>query len=699
LEHGQVITPKVRDLLKDLGEPLPLPQVEDLDLKSVSGAVTWRNSSMDAKRMTRLVPFGNGVNEVKPKKDLPLRSSTRVADIQRWQTYNQEQDVLRRNLAQAERVIRMHKRCADLGWKVDGGEDRGLKYLEPIRGVSATYFSTLELPEDTRPYLASLYDARGEQLLWHAPQSAISDEGFVMPMDKAMVSKCHHLLVNKDKNYRDLKHSDIEVLAWRWLIISHNYTFPMEKVKIPKELNLSYDRGSPAKADKRKTAMSALQAEVDELKTKLAGLGSGKVEKEAAPAPERVLKESDVRNFLTSVWETMDALILPYATYNREAKLYQAVEQYKTRTDVVVKVAVANDLLASSDDLAYGKPVEPIPGLTQKDLDLLTNVGDSLVEAVPAPPPDSYEEGGHLYILVDDESQASFEWSTLSYRNGSLYHRVTDVGEGSSTAKPASADKKPAPSKKDKGKGKEKAPAGSDSDGGVKLTSKPETTVSSKKKTAKKEDPIAKGGNPLRAKGVPRSTVLTEEQRDTLRKTLGIVESPVSPTTWATLSKKDKRAETAKRTLPKWAVTAVTRNPGNLAKIVSKELTKDNFREQVQPTRGKPTAGQKPTKRIGEATSAWAKVREEFPSVGLFARPRSKDEKALKQRYDALVKEYGKLSCFPRVKQHPSQQGKQTNVKDATRGGKRAGALASSDFAGMLKLMSDVVRAVNGRLE
>jgi hypothetical protein len=370
------------------------------------------------------------------------------------------------------------------------------------------------------------------------------------------------------------------------------------------------------------------------------------------------------------------------------------------------RAEIANSLLDSAHDLTHGRKVKEWAPLLEDEvlalasLEEILQVEEKRVEEVE-PPLESIDQGGHIYVLVEPENVPNFDWSTLIYKDGYHYHRVTDVGEGSSKTPGPAAGKPDAPKPKEKKKTakKRKAAAPESNDGGVKLESKPEPVPSSSKGKEKAKDPLAEGENPLRVQGAPRSTVLTDAQKKTLRKALGLLEAPVSPDAWSALSKKEKREERAKRDLPHWAVTAVVRNPDNLAKIVSKELTKDNFNRTVQPKRGKATPQQPVGKNVAEATLAWKKAKDGYPGVGLFARPQSKDGKALKKEYDSLVEKYGKLPCFPKPKKDPSLQGKAAKPRSSPgQGGTGVGALAGTELGQILRLMSDIVRAAKGDL-
>jgi len=210
-----------------------------------------------------------------------------------------------------------------------------------------------------------------------------------------------------------------------------------------------------------------------------------------------------------------------------------------------------------------------------------------------------------------------------------------------------------------------------------------------KEGSGEKPDPIAKGGNPLHVRGLPRSTALSDEQKETLRKFLKIP-PPLDKDSWDAMSKKDRSAATKKRSLPHWAVTSVLRDPKNLDRILKGEVTKDNFIQTVQSGKGKPTPSQVEPKQFAEAQTAWTALKDKYPGIGLFARPRSKDEKEFKSAYDKLVKHFGKLSCFPNPRaKHPNDSG----ASSPRQGGQRS---EKSGLSGDAQLILTILKEVAG---
>jgi hypothetical protein len=186
--------------------------------------------------------------------------------------------------------------------------------------------------------------------------------------------------------------------------------------------------------------------------------------------------------------------------------------------------------------------------------------------------------------------------------------------------------------------------------------------------------PVLAQENPLRAKGVPRTQGLTEDQKKSLRKFFKVPTDPLpSKEELASMDKVQKTALLSKYTLPKWAVTAVSSNPGNLARIVKKELTKDNF-------------GQNRLDHGSSCSDEWKAVKSRFPDVVLESKPRTSKGKALLKEYLGLKKKWGDDTSLPRL----SLKGKgPTGDSSVVKKGKVQGQ-GQKDSIGSLSLMDGV---------
>jgi len=151
------------------------------------------------------------------------------------------------------------------------------------------------------------------------------------------------------------------------------------------------------------------------------------------------------------------------------------------------------------------------------------------------------------------------------------------------------------------------------------------------------------GVNPLKVNGIydkleagkPRSSLLSEDQKGALR-TFFKVPPPLDPGSFSALSKEERKKTSAAQSLPRWAVTAVLRDPGNLPRILKREITKDNFVTKVPPMQTAKPGSLPP----GGCATEWRALREKFKGVGLFVTPRTTREKNLKKGFDALVAKY-----------------------------------------------------------
>jgi hypothetical protein len=247
-------------------------------------------------------------------------------------------------------------------------------------------------------------------------------------------------------------------------------------------------------------------------------------------------------------------------------------------------------------------------------------------------------------------------------------------------APPRPQAQKPATPPVDKGKGKE-VPQGAPT-GAKPPATKQQGGPSEEKGKGKEErpDPLT-GQNPLRAKGVPRTSLLTAEQNRRLRAALGIPEPhPAAPEVWDQWTPKQKSEFRKSFAIPHWASNAVIENPGNLDLIEQKTLTLDNHRTMRLPR--PETTARKSGDIQREVSEAWVKAKKAYPGVKLWANPTTKKEKALKNAFDQLVKEFGKHPSLPKPKTKPGSS--TAEVGFSNRGTGLEGLIPIVQFIGQL---------------
>jgi hypothetical protein len=204
--------------------------------------------------------------------------------------------------------------------------------------------------------------------------------------------------------------------------------------------------------------------------------------------------------------------------------------------------------------------------------------------------------------------------------------------------------------------------------------------------SGKSKGPALTQENPLNVQKAPKSSGLTDEQKVALKKALELPTEPIDQDVLADMSKEERRAALAERSLPRWAVTAVLNNPANLERIVKKELTKESF-------------GKKAADRGTSAQQDWIILRSKFPGVTLLAKPNSNKEKEFKKSWDSLVRKWGRDA--PGLPKPKGNRDASSDSKGANRGRSRQRADASSFGAsGLLetmKAMGELARAFSGK--
>lgn len=200
-------------------------------------------------------------------------------------------------------------------------------------------------------------------------------------------------------------------------------------------------------------------------------------------------------------------------------------------------------------------------------------------------------------------------------------------------------------------KGKGKAPSSSKGKGKEKENTPPPVPNATRpgRKEAKPDpltivDPLNTGST----KGLGVKD-LAPEYREVLTQFFKLDRTPIPSSVWKAMPKKEAAALQKSRSIPKWAVKLVLRDPTLIADIVRGDITKSNAIEFVsRQGKREPSRGSKP--RVQEAVLAWTTLKSKFSGVPLLSRPNSAKEKAFRKGYDSLLKEFGELNCFPTPK-------------------------------------------------
>jgi hypothetical protein len=172
--------------------------------------------------------------------------------------------------------------------------------------------------------------------------------------------------------------------------------------------------------------------------------------------------------------------------------------------------------------------------------------------------------------------------------------------------------------------------------------------VSGKKDVSKKDEPSPKkeGGtskeplekvNPLRAKNVPRSSGLTVEQRNSLKKYFGLPEE-IPSDDFNKLSQEEKNEIRRAGKIPHWAIALVMRHDKNLSRIISGSIDKEKAVEELKEPLPKPRS----------AADQWKRLKDRFEGVQLLEKPRTGKQKALKGAFDKLAKEFPDNPALPK---------------------------------------------------
>nr|WMV69890.1 MAG: hypothetical protein [Plasmopara viticola lesion associated orfanplasmovirus 7] len=572
------------------------------------------------------------------------------------------------------------------------------KLTAPVVGIHVRYHSSMDILQDDYVRLASFCDRHPDQTLWYAPDQAVTDAG-PQPLSPAAEKLLLKHVHSRKLDLKSLDKQGREAQAWRWLIISHNHVYRLNRVKLHPKLSIAYERNQGRKpaATPQPSAMDpnflgAISSLVDTL-TKTAENREAKVKAEPT---EPVLPEQVVLTFLGTLWETAKWFSSTYAdadSNDYRLKVKPGKDQFKHC------VAKWNTLFSDADQMMEGKEIqvrdldnEP-PNLEAVRTYLDTYQGEPADPALSDGELDFEWEKEHPFVADDDEGNPlhpeSFDKDGLTFfrcdidfidvtegqvyvttvYNGIEYHAVTAELPGKSASK-------------GKGKVAQGIPVPPPVPG-----NKPKAPRS---KTGKEDrpppGPVVARENPLHIKGEPKSKALSEEQRSTLRKFFKLEEGLIPADEWRTLSSKEKADALTRRSIPKWAVEAVLRSHANLQLILEGKLSKGS----LSTSKGIPRSAR--TKSSSAALEAWLQLKSDFKGVSLLRKPVTGREKAFKKRFDQLVADYGEQTCFPKLKERPDQQGRPSSSR-----GSRSQSGDMNGFVDMAKAFGEIARAFSGK--
>jgi hypothetical protein len=616
------------------------------------------------------------------------------------------------------------------------------KLTSPINGIRLEYKSSVDIPVDTYARLSAIADRHVSDFLWYAPYEAIK-EGKVQPLSQSALS---YLMKNSNRKTKvsSLNKTEKELIAWRWLIISHNNVFPADRIALPPQLSLSYERkGRSRPAESQSKTASAVNPDLlaQTLKEFVATL---------KPSPPGLTyHENDIKDFL----DTSDELIRQMAVgwcvrdsqglwkakdeanafagglstnlnswfsmaktlqegrvemprqWVSEEELGDAAEKFSAGAQITDTLFMRGQPLFSgqrssnSPPLKFGLEEEGeclVPQCTDHeqcaiDTDweksYLKDLGFEDVasyEEWQKDHPESIDLGSEVYYRNDIDLLDIKEGQTyLSViHNGIEYHAVAGSSSGPIKSQKAKGKTPVLPvSKPVKEETKVKDPGEGPSKASVPLAKKSKKVAKDQKA---KPDPLTTE-NPLRVKGEPKSKALSDQQRDTLRKFFKLENEQVPSDKWAAMTNKERSLAMKARSIPRWASDAVLRHPDNLEKIVKGELTSGNRQTTMQ--KAAPSGGP----RSAQAMEAWQKLKGDFSGTVLFRIPHSAREKAFKRKFDQLVEDYGKQSCFPKLRERPEGSPGQRGRSRSSESGGLSGIL---DIA---KAIGEISRAFSGR--
>jgi hypothetical protein len=594
----------------------------------------------------------------------------------------------------------------------------------PVTGVVVETYLHSFPPEDLKGRFLEFLDRHPSDPFWYAPQQAVQD-GAVQPLDQTTSSWLLKNQSNKKLKISALDKGAKERMAWRWLIISHNQVNPTNRVKLLPQLSVRYERKGAltlvAKKPAAPTAMDITKAVLEEFRKVVSQPSAstegptGKPEEQAKAASvvgdPTVLKEN-VDLFLEQTFGLLVSMTHGRVDYDKDSL------SFKSKPGVPKSLEKSlNSWCESADALLKNKcpPSITLPeaGALQIHLTSVTCVNcgrdvqlDELFESpeerhewllqhdaagvpyscgcvgteTPSSPADTPEEPVETFQDSDGRTWVREDIDFFPDQEGLVL--LTMVKGGVNYL--ARQDGTPLDTK---GKKKMAPPP-------EKKAGSPPRASSSAVQTAEVPKVEKKGGqpdkstsplsqeNPLRVKGEPASRALSDDQRKALRQFFKLKEGLIPPVEWSTMNPKQRAQALKERSIPRWATAAVLRRPENLEQIVKGSLTKDNIGDALAVT---PTGKQ--TQAHGQAIEAWTALKQDFRGVTLYREPVTSKERAFKKRFDQLIADYGEQKAFPRPKERPDKQGRDSS---RVRGNPVAGF---EGFLQMAKAFGEVAKA------
>jgi len=594
----------------------------------------------------------------------------------------------------------------------------------PVTGVVVETFLHSFPPEDLKARFLEFLDRHPADPFWYAPQQAVLD-GVVQPLDHASASWLLKNQSNKKLKISALDKGAKERMAWRWLIISHNQANPVNRVALPPQLSIRYERrgkltlvapkpATPSAEDITKAVLEEFRKVVSPPSAPPVG-ATGTPDDPAQPAPVAVtdvVSRENVDLFLEKTFSLLAILAHDHADYDREKQAFVSkpgipkslerglnswcesadnlLHNKVPSTVLLPEAGVLNTNLASVTCVTCGKafqldelfesPGERHEWLTERDAGVPFVCG-TCKDKNTSPPPDPAETEPPETFQDDEERLwVREDIDFFSEKEGQILLTMVKYG----TVYLAKQDTPRATAKE---KGKQKVTGESPVAGPSNASppgSKPGGQSTSDKKGAQPGNSASplNEENPLKVKGEPASRALSDEQRASLRKFFKLKEGLIPPVEWATMNPKQRASAMKERSIPRWATAAVLKRPENLAEILKGSLTKENAGDALAATLGKQT------KAHGQAIEAWTALKQDFRGVALYREPVTAKERAFKKRFDQLVADYGEQKAFPRPKERPDKQG-----RAASPGGRGSQAAGFEGFLQMARAFGEVARA------